>query len=244
MGRRSFDNYGERARLIADTTQASARLLITKEQERRILADVMHKLDIQPRDRILDIGCGIGTIGIPLSFLVESYVGIDHPDVVRRFYSRYSGDNVELLAGNFLDLTIDRKFTKILIYSMLHYLSKTEIVGFLERALPLLEPRGLMLIGDMPNDDEHQRFDNSTFGAFWGVKWRQEMTDSLPAEAEALIASPMSQQRDTDVVNCGDDLILGLVGAIRKVGYSCWLLPQPDDLPMWFSREDLLVMKP
>lgn len=244
MSRFSYETYGERARTVVDPTQATARLLITKAQERSILYDVIHKLDIKPEDRLLDIGCGIGQLGIPLSFMVESYTGIDHPDVIRRFSARYFGENVELIGGNFLDIPLQRKFTKILAYSVIHYLSADDVPNFVGKSLPLLEDRGRMLIGDVPNSDERKRFFRGAYGQFFDAAWCRDFDKSLPKELDAIQRSPMSHVKDDDTVNADDAWVLGLAGGIRKAGFSCWVLPQPDTLPIWFQREDLLVIRP
>ena len=42
----------------------------------------------EPEDTLLDIGAGIGTLAIPLSFLVRSVTTIDHADVLARLKAR------------------------------------------------------------------------------------------------------------------------------------------------------------
>src|SRR2546422_7101537 len=58
---------------------------------------LFRSLDIQPDDRLLDIGAGIGTLTIPLSFYVADVVAIDHPDCLKRLKGRAPEENIRTL---------------------------------------------------------------------------------------------------------------------------------------------------
>src|SRR5208283_3546843 len=124
MSRISFENFGKFAELLDEYTVISGRYLIQGESERRITGDILKKLELQPGDSVLEIGCGAGNLLIPISFLVGEITGIDHESCIRRLKARFpEGNNVSLIAGNFLDVSLDKKYEKILCYSVLHYLS-------------------------------------------------------------------------------------------------------------------------
>jgi tRNA A58 N-methylase Trm61 len=89
VSRQSLKVYAERARLISDPLQASARLEFMRLSEKLIIPkDLLQKLEITPTDRVLDIGAGVGNISIPLSFFVAEYTVVDHPDVLSRMKTR------------------------------------------------------------------------------------------------------------------------------------------------------------
>ena len=46
------------------------------ESEKSIIPDVISKLDMQPSDRVFDIGCGSGNLLIPLSSVVKEITGV------------------------------------------------------------------------------------------------------------------------------------------------------------------------
>ena len=248
LGRSSFAQYGERALHITDPLQATARLEMHRHRERMIVRDVIDKLDLVPTDTLLDIGCGIGNLTIPLSFLVERTVGVDHPDCVARLERRCP--EVGTVAGNWLDLPMTEHFTKILIYDVVHYLAGiVEVTAFIDKALRLLEPRGAMLVGDIPSDDLRERFDNSKYGKQHNIEWNETLNQVVPIDRVNYSTAPGDvierlQEKDPELVTFNDANLMALMAAIRMAGYQAWLVPQVEWLPFAVQREDLLVRRP
>ena len=155
MSQISFENFALRAQKQSlDPTQIAGRYLNQKNDERNILIDIINKLNIVSTHNCLEIGCNVGNILIPLSFLVNSIVGIDHPACLAVLKERFTGDNVRLIGENFLDCDTDElgRFDIILVYSVLHYLADAqEVYKFIDKALSLLEFGGKLLLGDIPN---------------------------------------------------------------------------------------------
>lgn len=249
MSRASYEAYGERARLMRDPLKASARLTMRRAQEKLIVGDIVEKLDLKPADRLLDIGCGIGNLTIPLSFLVADVLGVDHPDCVARLQRRIPEERVRVLAGNWLDLELGESFTKVLVYSVLHYLTNMAEVGmFVEKALKCLERGGAMLLGDLPSQDFRERFDNTPEGSTFNANWNRGIEASLAEEAEIFTEMSMATvthllQPDPQTMIFHDLDLLQLVGSIRKAGFDAWILPQDNDLPFRTQREDILVRR-
>lgn len=237
MSRIEFGNYGIRAGAELSFTEIAGRYTSQVESEREIFLDVVQKLDISPKDVLLEIGCGPGQILIPLSFLVSEATGVDHPEVCSVLSGRLKTDNLEVLGGNFLDVNIDKLFSKILCYGVLSTLSPTEVEDFVLKALSLLRPGGRMLIGDFANVDKKARFLNSETGRVFEKDWRDR---GLSSSKEDSMQLPI----DTDRIVFTDEIVLGLVGLIRRNGFHCYVLPQPEALPWGNSREDLLVVRP
>jgi 2-polyprenyl-3-methyl-5-hydroxy-6-metoxy-1,4-benzoquinol methylase len=240
MSRTSYENYGRRARELQDPTQIAARYRIQKGGERRILHDVVDKLGLVSNDFLLDLGCNVGNLLIPLSFLVREVVGIDHPSCITRLQERFEGPNVKLIAGNFLDLVVQEKFDKILCYSVLHYLKDSnEVLGFMDKALSLLKPGGYALFGDIPNRSLKERFMRSDAGSEFAREWetlRKSQPEGASNYDETLPA-------DTDLVQFDDELVLRILHCYRTKGFHSYALPQPPDLPFGNTREDVFVAK-
>jgi len=131
VSRLSFENYGKKASLGLDPMFVTGRYMSQKEDERNILPDVVNKLDLHSEDLCLEIGCGVGNLFIPLSFLVKSITGVDHPNCVSGLNARFTSENMRLISKNFLDCSQDElgRFDKILVYSVLHYLSNRDEVN-------------------------------------------------------------------------------------------------------------------
>jgi 2-polyprenyl-3-methyl-5-hydroxy-6-metoxy-1,4-benzoquinol methylase len=240
MSRTSYENYGRRARELQDPTQMAARYQIQKDGERRIFHDVVDKLRLGPNDVLLDLGCNVGNLLIPLSFLVREVVGIDHPSCICRLQERFDGSNVKLSAGNFLDLVVQEKFDKILCYSVLHYLTDSkEVLEFMDKALSLLKPGGNALFGDIPNRSLKQRFLGSDAGSEFVREWERlkESHSKKDSDYDGTLTP------DTDLVQFDDALILRILNRYRGEGFHSYALPQPPDLPFGNTREDVLVTK-
>lgn len=240
MSKISFDNYGKLAREVSDATLVSGRYAMQADSERSILLDVIEKLQIEPRDLLLDIGCNVGNLLIPLSFLTKQATGIDHPSCLEGLKKRFGGDNLRLLPGDFLDMAIAGPFDKILCYSVLHYLSnKEEVFDFIAKALQLLAPGGRILLGDIPNRSRKQRFTNSQSGREFERLWQEAAHDRDDRAVAALELAP-----DPALVQFDDELLLEICRRCRAEGFDAYVLRQPSHLPFGNTREDILVIRP
>lgn len=239
MGRNRFQNYGLRAQQPVSFTEMSGRYQGQAPAERRILLDIIEKLDISPDDRLFDIGCGTGLLLLPLSFIVEHAVGLDHPDVVEVVRGRARSDTLELIGGNFLDADVEgRSFSKILVYGVVQYLeTETELHDFVGKALRLLAPGGRMLIGDMPNIDKKTRFLESESGAAFEKEWKQSGLAETRVDPARLLPGDA-------IVDFTDEVVARLLLFVRSAGLDAYVVPQPPDLPFGRTREDLLVIAP
>ena len=96
MSQKIYENHGKAALLYSNPTQLSGRYFSQKTDERNILMNIAAKLELVSTDKCLDIGCGVGNILIPMSFLVETITGIDHPNCLNFLKNRYDGENIKL----------------------------------------------------------------------------------------------------------------------------------------------------
>ncbi len=239
MSRISFESYGEKAKEWTDPTLIAGRYIFQKGEERNILADVMDKLAITPEDACLEIGCGIGNILIPLSFLVDSITGIDHPDCIKALKSRFKNENVNLYGTNFIDWenSARKYFDKILIYSVLHLLQdKDEVMFFIHKALSMLNSGGKILLGDIPNISKKERFVHSAEGKAFNEKWKERNQEHLHKEYPAV---PV----DSELATFDDKMMLSIIAELRGQGCNAYILPQPHALPFGYTREDILIEK-
>jgi SAM-dependent methyltransferase len=235
MGRASFEAYGKLANSSLSLTQQAGRYPVQAEAERLIAPDVAAKLELLPSDTLVDIGCGPGTILRALAPTVASATGIDHPDTINQLRPRVAGTNVALLAGNFLDLKVDVRATKVVAYSVIQYTaSPEEARRFVDKALALLEPGGRLLVGDLPNVDLRRRFQGSEEGRRFDIEWKRL--------AKGGDAGPVLDDSEQFVVD--DAFVAGLLLHCRSKGFDAWLVRQAPDLPFGNTREDLLVRRP
>ena len=241
MSRTTFENYGRLAQEIEDPTVVGGRYAIQRRAERLIVMDIMEKLDIGPDDRLLEIGCGPGNLLIPLSFMVQSAVGIDHPDVCKFLKSRFSDPKVHTIGCNFLDYEPagDEEFDKILMYSVVNTLTDhDEAVEFIDKAVGLVAAGGRLLLGDIANIDRKNRFARSETGKIFEAEWEKKMADTPRAPQQCEL------RRDDKVFQANDCFVVSLMQRYRARGFDTCVRAQPPDLPFGRTREDLLVCRP
>jgi hypothetical protein len=121
----------------------------------------------------------------------------------------------------------------VLIYAVIHHVFlEANIFDFVDRALSLLAPGGMMLIGDIPNVSKRKRF----FSSAAGIRFHQAfMNTEEPPQVEFNRLEP---------ANIDDAIMLGLIARARAQGFDAYVLPQPPELPMANRREDLLLVRP
>jgi SAM-dependent methyltransferase len=239
MSRMSYEHYGRGAQ-HPNITVAGGRFAYQEHGERLISLDVAAKLQLDPDDDLLEIGCGPGNILIPLAFRCRSATGIDHPELLARLSQRLAGPpQIALVGGNFLDVQPPREsYSKIYMYSMLHYLSSVEeVLRIARKAIGLLAPGGRMLLGDLPNCDHKRRFLATPAGQAFDARWRAARDAATPPEGD------FPGEDDDRLVGAFDDAgIARIVLEMRAAGFESYILPQPAELPFGHTREDILVV--
>jgi len=240
MSRVSFENYGQISRDNKEKsyTLLAGRLKNQEESERCIFQDVIKKLEITSSDKVLDIGSGPGNIAIPLSFICEEMTVVDHQDVLLKLKDRCNGiNNLSFLDGNFIDMHIDKKFDKIIVYSVLHYLkNNNEVIDFILKAISMLEVGGLALFGDIPNISKKERFSKGQFGKDFISKWNKiSPPNSLKIN---------NLKQDNQNVVFDDNAVMSIIKKVRLSGFHAYILQQKSGLPFCYSREDILVVHP
>jgi len=243
MGDITFANYGIRADYEEDHTLIAGRYAFQRQAEKKILWDLLSKLEIQATDSCLEVGCGTGNQLIPLSFFVDVVWGVDHRRCIERLQKRYSDStSIHLVAGNFLDVDIERSFDKILVYSVLHCLeSEDYVLAVIDKCLSCLAPGGRLLLGDLPNVSLKERFLSSSQGKIVADEFEVNLAKE---HAEQKVKSGKRLEKDDKLVAFDDDFILKILSHVRSIGYNGFLLPQSAELPFGCTREDILICRP
>lgn len=141
---KGMELYQTKAASMTSAVAISGRFLFQQDSMKKIVPEICRKLELKTSDKLLDIGCNVGEITIPLSFLCKSVVGIDGEQCIQKLKRRASGiENIFLYAGDFLKMDLDESFEKILAYSVIQYLGSYEnIKKFVIKGARLLSKGG------------------------------------------------------------------------------------------------------
>jgi len=142
---------------------ASVRPLGTTSFELRLIGkDVLRKLDVDRDSSVLEIGCGVGVVGLPLARRARRYLGIDIAEtalgvfekrlaVARLDDGRASVRVLDFVAAPAAAVEWLGQFDRVLAYAVLHYVgTETEGAAFVARAIAALKPGGKALFGNLP----------------------------------------------------------------------------------------------
>ncbi|MBP3505382.1 MAG: class I SAM-dependent methyltransferase [Lachnospiraceae bacterium] len=222
---------------LKSSLNASGRFSFQREEMKRIVPEILNKLEIKPNESLLDIGCNCGDITIPLSFMCDKVTVIDGAGSIKRIKQRTEDyDNFEYLEGDFLSIDISKKFDCILAYSVLMYVEPFEKKKeFVLKAAGMLKEGGRLLVGDIVNIDRKNRFAKSSKGKEIDAIYKENI---LHLTKEDVIKSEHVQP----VKNILSDIqLMDLLLEIREKGYESYLLPQNPQLPFGYTRDDILV---
>ena len=241
MSEKSFNYFTSLAKNRDNYLEIAGRTNQMQDAEKLIIPDIIQKLDINSKDKMLDIGCGPGNLLIMLLPHAKEIMGIDNESSIELLKKRCGAEKRILYkTGNFLDTPIDLKFDKILCYSVIHYLSNiTEVFTFIYKALELLNPGGRALFGDIPNISKKERFLKSNYGKNIDQEYHSllKMTNKNKEPVSFF-------ENDEELVQFNDDLLIRILKETRENGYHSYVLDQSTNLCLGYTREDILIVNP
>lgn len=236
----SFDDYKKRAEdtNLQDYEKVGFGAAHRAEKELNIFSDVISKLDnLRKKNQlIIDIGCGCS---LPVRDLIKYCKGKNHQLVLvdsDEMLNNLENEPHVTKSGHLFPS--DKEFIEkchssvdaIICYSVLHAVHDYQnIFTFVDNALTMLAPGGQMLIGDIANISKKKRFLSSAKGVEFHHSWSNGENPAVKWN-----------ELYTDV---DDSTIMQLFLRYRLMGFETYVLPQNDNLPLNFTREDLLICR-
>jgi ubiquinone/menaquinone biosynthesis C-methylase UbiE len=119
----------------------------------RLQRDALEALELGPRDRLLDVGCGTGAAVRAAAEIVDRAVGVDlSPKMLTQARERAAGlTAVEFVEGDSENLPFgEGEFTAVLCTTSLHHYPRPEAAA--REMARVLTPGGRVVIGDGTSD--------------------------------------------------------------------------------------------
>ena len=248
MSKISFENFGYIGKKIGfqNSCISSSRYEYQKNYLPKTLSDIINKLSISENDDFLDIGCGLGTFLIPISYLCLNAYGIDHKNFIeeiKKFHKLF--DRSKLISGNFLNLKVNKKYDKILVYSVLHYLTNDkEFEYFIIKAIKLLKKRGQILFGDIPILEYEKNFYRSNNGKKF-IRQHEQHKKKVNKKNKRFSISDYLNNRNKDnkLVKINLELIRKIKKKVLLRGYKAKIIRHKKNSIFQKTRIDILVSK-
>jgi 2-polyprenyl-3-methyl-5-hydroxy-6-metoxy-1,4-benzoquinol methylase len=99
------------------------------------------------RDRVLDAGCGSGTISQFLSLHAGDVIGIDsNPEAISFASSTYDSPNLQFRLGQFEDLITDKPFDRIYCIEVIEHLYESQAAEVLSLFHKITTPGGQLFL--------------------------------------------------------------------------------------------------
>lgn len=231
-----MDYYDSISKIVKSNTMLSGRYSFQYHAEKRAISDTIQKLELKPTDNVLDIGSNVGSMSIPISYLVNSVTCIDSPNLTK-FIQEKKIDNINLLSGDFLEVEIDNKFDKILVYGVLNCLNEIDLYKFIDKCLTILNPGGILLFGDIPNISKKKRY----LDKYQTNEEKESWNELISKEDFSHLQEIPKYNSENKIAIFDDDIILNMVKYIRNKDFNCYIINQKENLPFNKTREDIIV---
>jgi len=140
-------------------------ILATPFYKKKLAKDICQKLNLSLDDSLLDLGCNIGIYHRYLSTSINFLLGVDaSPIIIKQAKRKNQQAHLHYMT---FDLqkpwpTLPRKFSKILIYSVIHFLDGLEhLEQLIKKANEHMTEHGTILLGEVRTKKKYEAFLNS-----------------------------------------------------------------------------------
>jgi cyclopropane fatty-acyl-phospholipid synthase-like methyltransferase len=235
-----YNNYANIAKKITKKNShiLSGRYKFMTKKYKYIYKDIFEKLSINKLDDIFDIGTGDGKIINYLSNKCKSATTIDSEEIINRTTRK---KNITYLKGNIHEegKKIKKRFNKILVYSVVqHFQDLKEVVTFINLCLKLLKDEGMILIGDIPNQDMNLRYQNTK-----NYQKQSRVYDNNRKLYLTKLDREFFSGKKVRTIQFSDKILFFLLNKFNTLNYETYILPQNKELPHSVKRVDLLIRK-
>lgn len=233
---RTFEDFKALATnpLLTDYEKVGFSAVHRAEKEGNVFPDIRAKLqldDLNAGERILDIGSGCSRpVRDLIAWAGDKHINVELVDSAEMLANLADAGHVKKTAGKYPDIhdRLNPPYARVIVYSLLPLIVfHQNHIEFFDRAVDLLSPGGILMIGDVSNLSKKRRFLATDFGRNFGGGFD----------------TPNSTQPPVSVSEVDDALVFAFLARYRGRGCETYLLPQGAGLPLNFTREDVLVVR-
>lgn len=239
----TFDDFRKRANDDARSTNEKIGFPDSYRTgtEERIFSDMLEKVPVlcEKGRTIVDIGCGCGPVA---QLMMQHCAAHGHRllmvDSEEMLNLLPPSEGVERRPQRFpQDASFLEEFRgsvdAVILYSVIqHEFMAGDLWGMIDSVCGLLGDGGRALIGDIPNRSMRTRLFHSPNGVAFHRAFTKEDTEP-PIPSYGLIPGEID-----------DSVVLAILARARAQGIHGYVLPQPQGLPFFNRREDILLEHP
>jgi SAM-dependent methyltransferase len=249
--KKAVDQYKELIRKSDNLAATVGRSVNELGKANDISLDIEKKLELSRGNSLLEIGCGYGELTKYMLNLYNKYklnvTMLDIEPVITAIEENLTSQlnsNIKLMSGVFpyetkLKNTIENKFDYIIVYSVIHYTDNPE--EFVMNCLNYLAPSGKLLIADLPNINKRGRFVSTEFGRKFEAEWKNVSLSDVKIYSNH---KEFVETASHNTPQINDKFVTWVFTELRELGFHVFVLPQNENLPYHYTREDILVIKP
>jgi hypothetical protein len=113
-----------------------------------------------------------------------------------------------------------------------------EVITFINLCSKLLKDVGMILIGDIPNQDMDLRYQNTK-----NYKKQSKIFDEKRKLYITKLEKDFFSNNKVKTIQFSDKILFSLIKKFNTSNYESYILPQKKDLPYSVKRVDLLIRK-
>jgi ubiquinone/menaquinone biosynthesis C-methylase UbiE len=201
---------------------------ISRKQFQIIVDDIRTKLELEARDKVVDVGCGNGLILSEIAQTCSRAVGVDFSDTLAAIaVKQHNTSSMDCAKAEATRLPFrDSWFDKGICYAVLQYLdlaATREVMGELSR---VCKPGAIILLGDIP--DRHRMRKYSSY--------RKDLIERASRCVGKVTGRPSYGGRSWTWFRARE-----LQGIIRGLGLAAQIRNQDPTLPYSHYRFDVII---
>ncbi len=195
--------------------------------------DIVTKLGINSKDRVLDVCCGNGLLTKRIAKYCNEVQGVDFSEIlIKTAKERSSGQNIFYYLKDALNsnkIFPEKSFDKIYCYFSFQHFDHSNGKILITNLFPLLKDNGMFLIGDIP--DKRKKW------TAWHNTWRRRV-----GYLRQYIYRRISGERGEDSLGWWyhPNQIRGIC---NELNLRCEILEQDEGLPHAHYRFDAIISK-